>query len=431
MKQKSFLFNLVLCFLFGAAMILPQDQTDPVEITVTVENNFDGGGLAKVGVDVPPIQVNCPYTTKIKVGQTLNLEAIENQTPDGYTWIWNTTQSGKKSNWSKLFISVSNTPFVYTKATSVVVKKTDDGAIFVSNQTKICNLSFQGSLNGATAPAKISFNGTQYNLPATIQALYGSENTVQGVTQELNHISFALTSWSDGGALSKTINTSQHQSYTAVFKGTAIWSETERGIGHYAFISSDYGEYVKLNWNEHPNSNVAYKVVCDGTVGGRPYNYTKTINHGTTTYTDPILISVKDATLDNRVTYNVYPLYVPDNTINQSLTGSEVVLVEVCKQAAKNTNQNAVVTQYAVANYPNPFNPTTVVNYQVPQAGRVTLKVYDIMGREIATLVDENKEAGSYNVNFSMDKYRLSSGVYFCRMIAGKTMITNKMILSK
>jgi len=67
-------------------------------------------------------------------------------------------------------------------------------------------------------------------------------------------------------------------------------------------------------------------------------------------------------------------------------------------------------------NYPNPFNPTTTIRYQLPNAGYVTLKVYDILGREVVTLVNEVKAAGSYSAIFDGDK--LASGVYIARLIA-------------
>jgi hypothetical protein len=67
-------------------------------------------------------------------------------------------------------------------------------------------------------------------------------------------------------------------------------------------------------------------------------------------------------------------------------------------------------------NYPNPFNPTTVICYQLPKSCRVTLKVYDILGREVVTLVDEQKTAGEYKVTF--DGSRFASGVYFYKLVA-------------
>jgi hypothetical protein len=78
-------------------------------------------------------------------------------------------------------------------------------------------------------------------------------------------------------------------------------------------------------------------------------------------------------------------------------------------------------------NYPNPFNPKTVISYQLPVGSNVALKVFDLLGREVATLVDEYNPAGSYEVNFNAKE--LSSGIYFYTMNAGSFVQTKKMIL--
>jgi subtilisin family serine protease len=80
-------------------------------------------------------------------------------------------------------------------------------------------------------------------------------------------------------------------------------------------------------------------------------------------------------------------------------------------------------------NYPNPFNPVTVIKFVVPADGHVILRVYDILGREIATLVDEYKKSGSYQVTF--DASGLSSGVYFYRLDASGKIVQRKMLLVK
>lgn len=80
-------------------------------------------------------------------------------------------------------------------------------------------------------------------------------------------------------------------------------------------------------------------------------------------------------------------------------------------------------------NYPNPFNPTTGVRYQVPGVSDVKLVVYDILGREVATLVNERKAVGRYEVSF--DASGLASGVYIYRLTAGSFVQTRKMILLK
>jgi hypothetical protein len=78
-------------------------------------------------------------------------------------------------------------------------------------------------------------------------------------------------------------------------------------------------------------------------------------------------------------------------------------------------------------NYPNPFNPSTKISWQSPVGSWQTLKVYDVLGNEIATLVNEEKPAGSYEFEFSAD--RLPSGIYFYTLTVGSFLQTNKMIL--
>ena len=82
-------------------------------------------------------------------------------------------------------------------------------------------------------------------------------------------------------------------------------------------------------------------------------------------------------------------------------------------------------------NYPNPFNPNTIISYQLPTRTHVSLKVYDLLGREVATLVDEFQNAGTYNSQLSIINYQLSSGVYFYRLQAGEFVQTKKMIVLK
>ncbi len=80
-------------------------------------------------------------------------------------------------------------------------------------------------------------------------------------------------------------------------------------------------------------------------------------------------------------------------------------------------------------NFPNPFNPVTTIQYQLPVDSKVILKVYDILGAEVTTLVNEEQQAGYRQVRF--DASTLSSGVYIYRVIAGSYISTKKMILMK
>jgi len=90
----------------------------------------------------------------------------------------------------------------------------------------------------------------------------------------------------------------------------------------------------------------------------------------------------------------------------------------------------ALPSEFALSqNYPNPFNPTTVISYQLPVTNVVTLKVYDILGKEVVSLVNEVKVAGNYKVTF--DASRLASGMYFYRLSSGNFYSVKKLVLIK
>ncbi len=113
-------------------------------------------------------------------------------------------------------------------------------------------------------------------------------------------------------------------------------------------------------------------------------------------------------------------------TSNWSDTVNFYISTTVGIKDSKNTlPQNYFLSQ----NYPNPFNPSTTINYEIPKSSLVILKVYDVLGREVATLVDEEKPAGRYNITFDASKY--SSGVYFYRISAGGFSLIKKMVLLK
>jgi subtilisin family serine protease len=113
------------------------------------------------------------------------------------------------------------------------------------------------------------------------------------------------------------------------------------------------------------------------------------------------------------------------NTIKQSRIQYRTV-VSVEKQDA------SVPVEFALLqNYPNPFNPETTISYQLHKTEQVTLKIYDVLGREVATLVNEQQQAGKYNSKFSIQNSQLPSGIYFYRLSAGSFIQTKKMVLVK
>jgi len=91
-------------------------------------------------------------------------------------------------------------------------------------------------------------------------------------------------------------------------------------------------------------------------------------------------------------------------------------------------NSNAVPSVFSLSqNYPNPFNPTTTIKYSITKSGLVTLKVFNLLGQEVATLVDKAQNAGEHVVDF--DASELASGIYIYRIQVGNSSLSKKMIL--
>jgi hypothetical protein len=106
-----------------------------------------------------------------------------------------------------------------------------------------------------------------------------------------------------------------------------------------------------------------------------------------------------------------------ENSLGSPLTG----IIEVLNQLPKEFQ--------LFQNYPNPFNPTTTIQYSIPKKSYIILKVFDILGKEVATLISEEKTVGNYEVEFNANN--LSSGVYFYQLNAGNFTSTKKMLLMK
>jgi hypothetical protein len=88
-----------------------------------------------------------------------------------------------------------------------------------------------------------------------------------------------------------------------------------------------------------------------------------------------------------------------------------------------------ILDYYLSNNYPNPFNPSTKIRYSVPHPSKVTIKVFDVLGNELETLMNEEKPAGTYEITWYAEN--LPSGVYFYRIQAGNYVETKKMVLMK
>ena len=126
-------------------------------------------------------------------------------------------------------------------------------------------------------------------------------------------------------------------------------------------------------------------------------------------------------------------LKVEDETgkiINTALKPGEEVVISNPSVGKLMLSGNVIPEEFLLEqNYPNPFNPSTIISWQSPVSSRQVLKVFDVLGSEVATLVDEYREAGRYEIKF--DAASLTSGIYFYNIQAGSFRTTKKMILAK
>lgn len=113
------------------------------------------------------------------------------------------------------------------------------------------------------------------------------------------------------------------------------------------------------------------------------------------------------------------------DSINTSISGVTVTFGTTDIQDEILQLENYVLFQ----NYPNPFNPVTTISYSIPEAGMVSLKIYDLLGKEVASLVDDYLQPGVHSIEFRADKF--SSGIYFYKLNAGNFSETKKLVLIK
>jgi endonuclease I len=185
---------------------------------------------------------------------------------------------------------------------------------------------------------------------------------------------------------------------------------------------------------------------------------------GDTTSFELNLLNTGNATLninsvsssDNRFVFELIPdsisstsseklkvLFIPDSSIDyttqivfQTSVGNYSYSLEGVgvEKPLSSESEGAVISSFYLAqNYPNPFNPLTIITYSIPKSGIVNLKVFDVIGNEVITLVDGHQEAGKHNITFNLNNKKniLPSGLYIYSLTANGNKISKKMILLK
>jgi hypothetical protein len=296
----------------------------------------------------------------------------------------------------------------------------DNGASFVAYLKKICNLTF------SSPGGYVYVNNVLYSSPKTANIVSLNDVTAEGQWYSSNGIEYTFAYW-DNNPSSNTITPSAHGNFSAVYTGKPTNS------GEYASASAGVGDPIEVTWTDNPNTAVnqfqIWRKVKHNGVTGSPVLLT-TVGRGVQTYTDYDYVGT-DGYTNDLLWYDVRAYYSTEGTYSdedyQAVYGQENLSTQEEKQIAMLKTE--LPSEYSISNYPNPFNPGTTISYQLPENSYITIKVFDVLGKEIATLVNENKNAGYYSVNFNAGK--LTSGIYIYTINAGKFIQSKKMLLMK
>jgi hypothetical protein len=236
-------------------------------------------------------------------------------------------------------------------------------------------------------------------------ALNGGTNAIQG-SGKLRVSACQNTSGSIGGIPGTLIGTSVDVPFSQLISGS--WNEINmQGANVSITTGTDFHIVVEVAGTI---GDTLQFLLDDGTT--TPTNRTSSYRNG-----------VNGLGWYNRAD----PNYGKPVSYENLLLNASIAVPTAVNKAATQTN---VPLRYGLEqNYPNPFNPSTTIKFQIPSKGFVTLKIYDIIGREVTTLVNGFQEAGLHNVKF--DASKLPSGVYLYRITTGTYVETKKLVLIK
>lgn len=303
-------------------------------------------------------------------------------------------------------------------------------------------VTFSNSYGSSFTDGIINADGQQKSSPYSLAIKQGNSTTASAINQNKyvpnsnNYIELTLDHWSATLPVTPTQN---DQTYYCYLKGKPV--HTSRNL---RANDSSFGSNVQLTWNEFNDPDITgyqiWRRVKHNGVLGDPVMLAFVSNRYTTSYID--YDYVISQYLVDLLKYDVRAVCDPGyfNGWDQPAISTEIDYIDVFGQMSFFTNsdnnqlseisfEQGLPSEYSMSNYPNPFNPTTTINYQLPESGFVTVKVFDILGKEVTLLVNENKSAGYYTVNFNGSN--LTSGVYIYTIQVNGITQSKKMLQTK
>lgn len=270
---------------------------------------------------------------------------------------------------------------------------------------------------------EVIVDGVTESAGTQVDVIEDRETTIEAFNNQVsNGLEYRFDAWKKGTTIQSTnkiwtFYPTEDATYTAHYTPypTQVHNVDEDGT---------FGNPIHLTWNEHSNTNVNYKIyrkrqnlITHVTYGPE---LAGSVNHGTTQWSDPDYSHIRNPDYlleyDVRAYYTLEGTYADENWAVSSYGG-------IAFREAAYGNQD-IPKDYNLSAAPNPFNPATTIHYSLPEASYTTMTVYDMLGREIIQLIDEQLPSGNYNHRWSgLDRSgkKLSSGMYICRISANST----------
>jgi len=388
-------------------------------VTTKVKNVFAGGTIY---VDNTTTPKTAPYYKSGYSGGSFTIGAI-NQSSGGYSYIWNTSGTNN-SNWTH-DNGYGSTPYSSSQNTSYSVTNWNTDTYVTANLKKVCNLTFDTDLAtiGVTEPCSIKVNGTAVEVP-TAQYSVVKQNTIQieAIDKTVLDVQLAFWKWDDGGSTQnpRTIIASQHKT----IKALCLIQEDEiaPGAPQNLSVTESQNEYPYLTWDENEELDMrVYKVYRKCNSGSWVLAWTTSNN---------FLEDTQVTTTYRHGDDIYYKVTAEDIFYNESGYSNTVWIEARIEKKGVDSGNKAAPKVYALnSNYPNPFNPTTQISYQIPNDEFVSLVVYNSLGQEVAVLVNQQQTVGEYTVQFNANN--MPSGVYFYKLKTGKFNSVKKMLLMR
>lgn len=402
--------------------IIHQESTINVTARVTskVQNVFTGGTIY---VDNTTTPKTAPQYKSGYSGGSFTIGAI-NQSSGGYSYTWNTSGTNN-SNWVHNNGSVE-THYSYSQNTSYSVSNWNTDTYVTANLKKVCNLTFDTGLEamGVTEACSIKVNGSTVEVPTSqYSVVEGNTIQVEAIDKTVLDVQLVFWKWSDGGSTvnPRTISADETETIKALYyiEEDEIAPSAPTNLS----VTESEDEYAYLTWDENEELDISI------------YRVYRRINYGSWSR----VWSTSNAFLEDThitTTYRhgddvQYKVTAEDIFDNESGYSSVVdIEARLEKQIIDEGIVEAAPKVYALnSNYPNPFNPTTQISYQIPNDGFVNLTVYNSLGQEVAVLVNQHQSIGRYSVQFNAANF--PSGIFFYTIKADGFYSVKKMLLLK